>query len=339
MVNVGDDLEVLGLRVSPDLDSVVYALAGLLDEQRGWGRADETWNALETVSQLGGPDWFKLGDRDSACISCAPRRCGRASRSRHSRRAPFRAFGSARRAARDRRRTAYVRRGTPAGRSFFQEWFVGAQASRQGRAASSACAARAITAPGHPRHNRCGRPSPRPLSPRSVRRRGADPRRARRSARALERRARPVRRGESARRRARCQGPCRPDARPRLGGEGAPTPHVASVYAGLYRHAACGQQRTTTCGSSTCRPIVGTPTLMLETESRRRVAEACAVGSRMKVAVVGGTGPFGRALTARLHEAGDEVVLGFTRRGARAGGRGRARIAEEGQAKRRPRSG
>ena len=64
IVNVGDDLDVLGLRVSPDLDSVLYALAGLNDEERGWGRAGETWNALETVSELGGEDWFRLGDRD-----------------------------------------------------------------------------------------------------------------------------------------------------------------------------------------------------------------------------------------------------------------------------------
>ncbi len=64
IVNVGDDLEVLGLSVSPDLDSVVYALAGLADEERGWGRADETWNALATVEALGGDAWFRLGDRD-----------------------------------------------------------------------------------------------------------------------------------------------------------------------------------------------------------------------------------------------------------------------------------
>ena len=64
VVNVGDDLEVLGLSVSPDLDSVVYALAGLGDEERGWGRADETWNALSTVEALGGEAWFRLGDRD-----------------------------------------------------------------------------------------------------------------------------------------------------------------------------------------------------------------------------------------------------------------------------------
>jgi LPPG:FO 2-phospho-L-lactate transferase len=62
--NVGDDLDVLGLAVSPDLDSIVYALAGLNDEERGWGRADESWRALATVSELGGEDWFRLGDRD-----------------------------------------------------------------------------------------------------------------------------------------------------------------------------------------------------------------------------------------------------------------------------------
>jgi len=64
IVNVGDDLEVLGLSVSPDLDGVVYALAGLADEERGWGRAEETWNALATVESLGGEAWFRLGDRD-----------------------------------------------------------------------------------------------------------------------------------------------------------------------------------------------------------------------------------------------------------------------------------
>jgi LPPG:FO 2-phospho-L-lactate transferase len=62
--NVADDVEVLGLHVSPDLDSILYALTGLADEDRGWGRADETWRALETVAQLGGEAWFRLGDRD-----------------------------------------------------------------------------------------------------------------------------------------------------------------------------------------------------------------------------------------------------------------------------------
>jgi len=62
--NVADDIEILGLHVSPDLDSVAYALAGLSDDERGWGRAAETWNALDTVSTLGGESWFRLGDRD-----------------------------------------------------------------------------------------------------------------------------------------------------------------------------------------------------------------------------------------------------------------------------------
>jgi LPPG:FO 2-phospho-L-lactate transferase len=64
VVNVGDDLEILGLRVSPDLDSVLYTLAGVADEERGWGRAGETWAALEEAGRAGGETWFKLGDRD-----------------------------------------------------------------------------------------------------------------------------------------------------------------------------------------------------------------------------------------------------------------------------------
>jgi len=64
VVNVGDDLEVLGLSVSPDLDSVLYALAGLADDERGWGRAEETWNALTAVELFGGEAWFRVGDRD-----------------------------------------------------------------------------------------------------------------------------------------------------------------------------------------------------------------------------------------------------------------------------------
>jgi LPPG:FO 2-phospho-L-lactate transferase len=62
--NVADDLEVLGLRVSPDLDSILYTLTGRSDELRGWGRADESWRALDSVAELGGESWFRLGDRD-----------------------------------------------------------------------------------------------------------------------------------------------------------------------------------------------------------------------------------------------------------------------------------
>jgi LPPG:FO 2-phospho-L-lactate transferase len=62
--NVADDIEILGLYVSPDLDSILYTLGGVADEERGWGRADETWNALATATELGGESWFRLGDRD-----------------------------------------------------------------------------------------------------------------------------------------------------------------------------------------------------------------------------------------------------------------------------------
>ncbi len=64
--NTGDDTEVWGLHVSPDLDTVTYALAGLLDVARGWGRADETFRCLEAMTALGAPVWFSLGDRDLA---------------------------------------------------------------------------------------------------------------------------------------------------------------------------------------------------------------------------------------------------------------------------------
>ncbi len=62
--NVGDDLDVLGLHVSPDLDSVLYGLAGLNDTERGWGRAGETWQALGSARAWGGEGWFMLGDLD-----------------------------------------------------------------------------------------------------------------------------------------------------------------------------------------------------------------------------------------------------------------------------------
>src|SRR6266403_1222761 len=66
VVNTGDDAEVWGLHVSPDLDSVMYALAGVLDAGRGWGRADETFRCLSAMAAYGAPTWFGLGDRDLA---------------------------------------------------------------------------------------------------------------------------------------------------------------------------------------------------------------------------------------------------------------------------------
>lgn len=64
VVNTGDDFEHMGLLICPDIDTVTYTLAGVVDQQLGWGRADERWNALAEVERLGGETWFRLGDKD-----------------------------------------------------------------------------------------------------------------------------------------------------------------------------------------------------------------------------------------------------------------------------------
>jgi LPPG:FO 2-phospho-L-lactate transferase len=66
IVNTGDDFEHLGLHISPDLDTVCYTLAGMASRETGWGRNKETWNAISELRRLGGPVWFRLGDRDLA---------------------------------------------------------------------------------------------------------------------------------------------------------------------------------------------------------------------------------------------------------------------------------
>ena len=64
IVNTGDDFEHLGLKICPDLDTVCYTLAEIANPETGWGRSEETWNAIDSLINLGGPGWFKLGDRD-----------------------------------------------------------------------------------------------------------------------------------------------------------------------------------------------------------------------------------------------------------------------------------
>ena len=66
VVNTGDDFEHLGLHVSPDIDTLVYTLAGQNNLQTGWGRSDETWTFMSALEALGGETWFKLGDKDLA---------------------------------------------------------------------------------------------------------------------------------------------------------------------------------------------------------------------------------------------------------------------------------
>jgi LPPG:FO 2-phospho-L-lactate transferase len=122
--NVGDDVEVLGLHVSPDLDSILYALAGLADERRGWGRSDETWHALETVGSLGGEDWFALGDRDLGLhlVRTEALRGGEALSAVTARLAASLGVATRLLPATDDRLRTWLE--TPAGTFPFQEWFV-----------------------------------------------------------------------------------------------------------------------------------------------------------------------------------------------------------------------
>jgi LPPG:FO 2-phospho-L-lactate transferase len=66
VVNTGDDFEHIGLRICPDLDTVTYTLAGLANRETGWGLAGDTFETLAALERLGGPSWFRLGDRDLA---------------------------------------------------------------------------------------------------------------------------------------------------------------------------------------------------------------------------------------------------------------------------------
>jgi LPPG:FO 2-phospho-L-lactate transferase len=123
--NVGDDVEVLGLHVSPDLDSILYALAGLNDEQRGWGRAGETWQALETVRGFGGESWFALGDRDLGLhlVRTQALRAGEPLSMVTARVAAALGVETRLLPATDDRLRTWI--DTPAGSFPFQEWFVG----------------------------------------------------------------------------------------------------------------------------------------------------------------------------------------------------------------------
>jgi LPPG:FO 2-phospho-L-lactate transferase len=124
IANVGDDLEVHGLHVSPDLDTLFYTLAGLGDEERGWGRADETWNARDTIERLGGETWFQLGDRDLGLhlVRTDALRRGEPLSAVTERIARTVGLQLALLPATDDRLRTRIR--TPAGEFEFQEWFV-----------------------------------------------------------------------------------------------------------------------------------------------------------------------------------------------------------------------
>jgi len=76
LCNTGDDFEHLGLHISPDIDTVMYTLAGIANPEAGWGRAGETWNFMAALEALGGETWFRLGDADLALHVERTRRLG-----------------------------------------------------------------------------------------------------------------------------------------------------------------------------------------------------------------------------------------------------------------------
>ena len=122
--NVGDDVEVLGLHVSPDLDSLLYALVGLHDEERGWGRAGETWRTLESAAAWGGEDWFRLGDLDLGLhlVRTQALAAGEPLSAVTARLADAAALRCALVPATDDRLRTWL--DSPAGAFPFQEWFV-----------------------------------------------------------------------------------------------------------------------------------------------------------------------------------------------------------------------
>ena len=146
--NVGDDLEVLGMHVSPDLDSVVYALADLSDEQRGWGRADESWQTLGTVAALGGETWFLLGDRDLGVhlVRTQALRAGEPLSAVTQRVAAKLGVGATLLPSTDDRLRTWIT--TDAGELTFQEWFVARAHKDEVRAVRFEGAETASAAPG-----------------------------------------------------------------------------------------------------------------------------------------------------------------------------------------------
>jgi LPPG:FO 2-phospho-L-lactate transferase len=125
--NVGDDVEVFGLHVSPDLDTILYTLTDRLDDERGWGRRDETWNALGEAGRLGAETWFQLGDRDIGLHLVRTEKLRDGQPLSAVTRELAAAFGlvPALLPATDGRLRTWLE--TPAGDFPFQEWFVGRQ--------------------------------------------------------------------------------------------------------------------------------------------------------------------------------------------------------------------
>ena len=296
------------MHVSPDLDSVLYALAGLNDEERGWGRSGETWHALESVPVARRRGMVRLGDRDLGLhlVRTQALRAGEPLSAVTARIVAALGVDDAP-AACDRRPAAHVDRDR-GGRVRLPGMVRRARTPRRGRAPAL--------------RGRRRRPRPRRVcSTRSTPPSCCSSRRATRMCRS----SRSSRCPRSAMRSRRRRVPC-VAVSPLIGGRAVKGPadrmltrlaggtsprHVAACYAGLIDSIVVDEADADDLdGLGDVQPIV-TRTLMSDAAARRRLAEAAlGVVHGMRIAVVGGTGDFGLALAQQLVAAGEDVVIG-----------------------------
>jgi LPPG:FO 2-phospho-L-lactate transferase len=148
IVNTGDDTEIWGLHVSPDLDTVCYTLAGVIDERKGWGLTAETFHALDQIARFGEPVWFNLGDRDLATHLHRTRLLREGHTLSEVTQAIVTALGVAARVLPMSDQPVRTRILGPDGWLAFQEYFVRDKAQVDVRAVNYAGAASARPAPG-----------------------------------------------------------------------------------------------------------------------------------------------------------------------------------------------
>jgi LPPG:FO 2-phospho-L-lactate transferase len=148
IVNTGDDAEIWGLHVSPDLDTVSYTLGGVIDEQKGWGLAGETFHALDQIARFGEPVWFNLGDRDLATHVYRTRLLREGRTLSDVTRSIAAALGVTATVLPMSDQPVRTRILGPDGWLTFQEYFVREKAQVEARAVEYAGAARSTPAPG-----------------------------------------------------------------------------------------------------------------------------------------------------------------------------------------------
>jgi LPPG:FO 2-phospho-L-lactate transferase len=148
IVNTGDDTRIWGLHISPDLDTVAYTLAGLIDQDKGWGVRDETFHALDHMAGFGEPTWFNLGDRDLAIHLHRTRLLGEGHSLSEATRSIARSLGVAQDLMPMSDQPVRTRLLGPDGWLDFQEYFVRDKAQAEIREVRYEGAERAQPAPG-----------------------------------------------------------------------------------------------------------------------------------------------------------------------------------------------